>query len=156
MQAPSRLICAALRRTDRLDEAFSPAGQGVILLDDDGRMETMTAQAAQWLTLYFPGWAGGNRLPEQLQRGRQGQSRPNDRAARAPLANEPLVVPLEHHRLVVRLGDDPARKLLLLTEAQPTSSPELLETLGLTRREAEVLHWVAEGKSNPEIAIILP
>jgi DNA-binding CsgD family transcriptional regulator len=27
--------------------------------------------------------------------------------------------------------------------------------LGLTAREAEVLYWITEGKTNPEIAIIL-
>jgi len=30
-----------------------------------------------------------------------------------------------------------------------------LRDLGLTPRQAEVLHWVAQGKSNPEIGIIL-
>jgi DNA-binding CsgD family transcriptional regulator len=30
-----------------------------------------------------------------------------------------------------------------------------MQNLGLTEREAEVLHWVAEGKTNPEIAVIL-
>lgn len=34
-------------------------------------------------------------------------------------------------------------------------SPQPLEALGLTRREAEVLLWVAQGKSNGDIAIIL-
>jgi len=34
-------------------------------------------------------------------------------------------------------------------------SPAELEKLGLTPREAEVLHWIAQGKSNPEIALIL-
>lgn len=30
-----------------------------------------------------------------------------------------------------------------------------LQQLGLTRREAEVLHWVTEGKTNPEVGAIL-
>ncbi len=37
--------------------------------------------------------------------------------------------------------------------AEATS--ESLETLGLTPREAEILLWVARGKTNPEIATIL-
>ena len=35
------------------------------------------------------------------------------------------------------------------------SSPKPLESLGLTEREAEVLLWVAQGKSNGDIAILL-
>jgi len=37
--------------------------------------------------------------------------------------------------------------------AEP-ASPEQLIQLGLTPREAEVLFWVAQGKTNPEIATI--
>jgi DNA-binding CsgD family transcriptional regulator len=33
--------------------------------------------------------------------------------------------------------------------------PKALRALGLTQREAEVLYWITEGKTNPEIAIIL-
>ena len=35
------------------------------------------------------------------------------------------------------------------------TSPEPLQALGLTEREAEVLFWVAQGKTNGEIAVIL-
>jgi DNA-binding NarL/FixJ family response regulator len=35
------------------------------------------------------------------------------------------------------------------------SSPEPLQKLGLTKREAEVLLWVAQGKTSPEIGLIL-
>ncbi len=44
-------------------------------------------------------------------------------------------------------------------DAHPVSIPAamaLLRTqLGLTPRQAEVLHWIAEGKTNTEISIIL-
>ena len=35
------------------------------------------------------------------------------------------------------------------------TSPKPLESLGLTPREAEVLLWLAQGKSNPDVAVIL-
>lgn len=31
----------------------------------------------------------------------------------------------------------------------------LIGRLGLTQRQAEILHWIAEGKTNEEIALIL-
>jgi DNA-binding NarL/FixJ family response regulator len=37
----------------------------------------------------------------------------------------------------------------------PDAKPEQLESLGLTPREAEVLFWVARGKTNDEIATVL-
>jgi DNA-binding CsgD family transcriptional regulator len=45
--------------------------------------------------------------------------------------------------------------LLLEEHAISGGSPASLLCLGLTRREAEVLFWIAHGKSSPEIAIIL-
>lgn len=36
-----------------------------------------------------------------------------------------------------------------------TAEPAQLEALGLTPREAEILLWVSQGKTNPEIAMIL-
>lgn len=37
----------------------------------------------------------------------------------------------------------------------PVQQPRTLTSLGLTRREQEVLHWVTEGKTNSEISTIL-
>jgi DNA-binding NarL/FixJ family response regulator len=37
----------------------------------------------------------------------------------------------------------------------PDATPQQLEVLGLTPREAEVLFWVARGKTNDEIATVL-
>jgi DNA-binding response OmpR family regulator/DNA-binding CsgD family transcriptional regulator len=45
--------------------------------------------------------------------------------------------------------------MLALEEEHAPPGPLALMTLGLTPRQAEVAYWVAQGKSNPEIAIIL-
>jgi DNA-binding NarL/FixJ family response regulator len=39
--------------------------------------------------------------------------------------------------------------------AKVEPKPEMLQSLGLTPREAEVLFWVCQGKSNPEVCTIL-
>ena len=44
---------------------------------------------------------------------------------------------------------------LLINCTLSQESPERLKPLGLTDRQAEILYWVAKGKSNGEISIIL-
>ncbi|HEY0864517.1 MAG TPA: response regulator [Lacunisphaera sp.] len=56
-------------------------------------------------------------------------------------------------RRFAEVGDAECATLLL--EELGVSAAHRLEQLGLTPREAEVLFWIAEGKSNPEIALIL-
>lgn len=56
---------------------------------------------------------------------------------------------------MVRLSSEPGRSLLLLEEHPRQVSRRALHAHGLSEREAEVLAWVAEGKTNPEIAAIL-
>lgn len=41
------------------------------------------------------------------------------------------------------------------SQAKPEPKPEMLQSLGLTPREAEILFWVSQGKSNPEVCEIL-
>ncbi|MFM9078563.1 MAG: helix-turn-helix transcriptional regulator, partial [Opitutaceae bacterium] len=43
----------------------------------------------------------------------------------------------------------------LLEEQRPEPGPKDLIPLGLTPREAEVLFWISQGKTNPEIALII-
>jgi DNA-binding NarL/FixJ family response regulator len=45
--------------------------------------------------------------------------------------------------------------MLTLEEEHAPPGPGALCTLGLTPRQAEVAYWVAQGKTNPEIAVIL-
>lgn len=72
-------------------------------------------------------------------------------------ADDYLVKPVEPEQLLAAVR----ARLERARQAQPSArvlkapaEPSQLEPLGLTPREAEVLFWVAQGKSNPEIATI--
>ncbi|MCC5022683.1 MAG: helix-turn-helix transcriptional regulator [Candidatus Synoicihabitans palmerolidicus] len=60
--------------------------------------------------------------------------------------------------LTLRRFTEPGRydlSFFILEEKAPSPNPSALLKLGLTAREAEVLWWIAQGKSNPDIATIL-
>lgn len=67
----------------------------------------------------------------------------------------PLVIDQPPGRLVVRTMHDGTFTALLLEELSSDLPVDRLAALGLTPREAEVLRWLAQGKSSPEIATIL-
>lgn len=68
----------------------------------------------------------------------------------------PLELCEADRRVVVTLGRcSEGRYFLLVREESPAIATERLQSLGLSPREAEVMHWVCEGKTNPEIAQIL-
>jgi DNA-binding CsgD family transcriptional regulator len=45
--------------------------------------------------------------------------------------------------------------VMSLLRERPDIGPEAVESFGLTRRESEILFWMSESKTNPEIATIL-
>jgi DNA-binding CsgD family transcriptional regulator len=59
--------------------------------------------------------------------------------------------------LTIRLASagTSGEQTLLIEKRGTEMSAELLRRLGLTDREAQVLLWVAQGKTNPEIGVIL-
>lgn len=72
-------------------------------------------------------------------------------------ADDYLTKPVSAHDLLAAVSARLEREGKRNASFNPDfSSPEPLEkALGLTPREAEVLLWVAQGKSNPEIATII-
>lgn len=59
-------------------------------------------------------------------------------------------------RVIISLARHKAgRCFLLVREESFTASMEKIQTLGLTEREAEVMHWICLGKTNQDIAKIL-
>ena len=65
-----------------------------------------------------------------------------------------LRIPVQR-RVLVRLFLGPDGALLLLSEESLDIDPGVLGPLGLSRRETEVLAWVAKGKTDAEVASIV-
>jgi DNA-binding CsgD family transcriptional regulator len=74
--------------------------------------------------------------------------------AGVPAVREPLMVTRDGGCLEVRLCEG-SQRVLLVCERRRSVTPESLEGVGLSPREAQVLAWVVEGKTNSEISIIL-
>lgn len=104
--------------------------RAVVLADPEGRIVFRTRLADDLLQKHFGAMNG--HLPRLLD-----------------TANGPLVV----RRFDERDRND--LQMLILEERGSPPGPASLMSLGITAREAEVLYWMAQGKSNPDIATIL-
>ena len=129
-------------------------GRGIVLSGPDGGIRLATQLSRQWLTTYFGRSAlRAKRLPDALQRWVESQM--TQGASTVFSARRPLVVEREQTRLVVRLLPSRGGNLLLLEQQRTVLMPTSLESLGLSPREAEVLAWVAQGKTDADIGAIL-
>lgn len=72
-------------------------------------------------------------------------------------ADDYLVKPVQVDELLQVINTRLRRKQQIApaAKAKREPSPALLVPLGLTEREADVLFWLAQGKSNPEICTVL-
>ena len=66
-----------------------------------------------------------------------------------------LIVERQGRRLVMRLAQRSENSLLPIEARSPEPAQALLVPFGLGRREAEVLHWVTQGKTDADIGKIL-
>lgn len=139
-----------------LQQIMTANGQGVVILTRDGLVRQTTRQVRVWLRTYFSGPVrSANYLPDTLERWRRQQDVLPTGAGDAPPPRMPMTIEREGARLVVRHLCEADQCLLHLEERLTAVVPAALESLGLTRRETEVLHWVAEGKTNADIGAIL-
>ena len=132
------------------------SGQPVAIVTLRGRINWATSLAHDILSRYWPEYHPlQSRLPRQI---RQWMSKARKSAvARAGVAQglAPLVIDHPPGRLVVRFLLDGTATALLFEENLFDLPVDRLRLLGLTPREAEVLLWLAQGKTIPEIAVIL-
>jgi DNA-binding CsgD family transcriptional regulator len=151
-----RAFAQLRREMQAMSAALEALGCRLLELDHTGRARFLSREARALLARYFGNKAGlaQGHLPEKLRYwARQVQTR--EPGTNLLPQRAPLVLESEHGRLIVRLiaGSDGSR---LLLKEEPKSVPATaLRRLGLTERECEVLAWIAEGKTNAEIAAIL-
>lgn len=166
LQANSQAYANHLARLERereresLGEVF---GTGLMEIDGTGRIHWLTRHAQSLLSDFFPGAPPHflSNLPTELERLLAPSLRP-------PLASRPdeprMVKPTiwsvdgpAQRRLKIRLAASVAGRWQVLLEEMDAAKPiqRLRQALRLTRREAEILYWLSQGKSNWDIAIIL-
>ena len=138
-----------------------PPGLGVVVLDRSGKVELCTEQARIWFTQYCTeGFIQREirSLPDPVA-GWVAQALANRLLRLRGIADpvEPLILRRTDQCLAMRLIADHGRgqHLILMDETTMNTPPDLLLGLGLTPREAEVLAWVAQGKTNRETGTIL-
>src|SRR3972149_1923488 len=136
-----------------LCKAVDEFGKGVIVVAKGGQVLLATNHAKQWAKIYFGRLS--LRLPKAMEEWVRNQGTLIQRKREVRQSREPLVVERGTKRLVVRLLPDLHHSVLLLEEQSTGLPSECLECLGLTRRQVEVLDWVAKGKTSDEIGMIL-
>lgn len=153
--ARMRVHLANARKAQAAISALDATGRTLVAVNQAGQIRWVTPQASKLLTqigmcnqngdIVFP-----NSVMEWLKKGGEAD-------ASGPDAS--FVLEGEHDnrlelRLVARMPQDEI--LLRIIDGRRGSDLErLAETFHLTRREAEVLLWIAHGKSNKDIAEIL-
>lgn len=140
----------------RISEGIDALGRGVVVMSRDGTVRVATGRARRWLAEYFDRSPRPSReLPDALRRWVYDQERQIGLTDDVLAPRQPLVIQRDGRQLTVRLISDPGGCVLLLEERHAAPSAKVFISFGLTSREAEVLAWVVQGKTNPEIGIIL-
>lgn len=126
-----------------------------VVLGRDGRVLAATAPAREVLAEYFPAGGPPGRLPRPLDGWIQVELKAFGSKDRLPAPHARFQVDRPDRRLVAQLLESSAGSALQLTEERHSIPREVLIEWRLTDREAEVLGWLVEGKTNNEIATIL-
>jgi DNA-binding CsgD family transcriptional regulator len=148
----AQVVAGPTRQTMHLVAAVeADLRRHLVFLDPDGRIAFATEPAAACLGSFVPiPVRKGRRLPESLQP--LLATHPRSSSATTPPRRPELTLRTKDqglHIQCLRPGGGGAG--LLLLEEHPLSR----ESAALTPREREVMQWLAEGKSNEEIGLIL-
>ncbi|WP_045224357.1 response regulator transcription factor [Methyloterricola oryzae] len=145
---------AQARAVHRAETALTQSGLAAMAVDGGGRITWMTEPAAEWLSDLLAGESTASvpgTLPPALKEWAQ------------PVLRSGILVPEfsttkggARYTACVAPAESGGEFLLMLHKRSGDWNLERLRgSLGLTFKEAEVLMWVARGKTNREVGMIL-
>ena len=137
---------------DGLLKAIEQEGRGIIQVDWDGKIQFITGHALQLLDHFFGATTQNtNRLPLFLEKWLRIFQRTDQ-----PASNDhPLTFVKKNSSLQIQILHSSRKKKPILLLKKIPAANESISPLHLSPREGEVLHWVAAGKTNQEIGILL-
>lgn len=138
-------------QTTLLENELSRHGAGVILCDADRGWQSISAPTRRLLHRHFPDARRVDTLLGNL-RARLELVAPADGASRRIGLAESTAGVLQF-RARAALGG--AMHVVHVRETARFQPSPAIAALGLPARQAGVLHWIVEGKTNPEIAVLL-
>lgn len=132
--------------------ALEVKNSGVAVVNRDGKATFISNYVRKLLATYFGvEYLAPSELPKILGDWIRMNS---DTAQNHGSGNEALNIERDDSELHIRFVDNgPLEKVVLFEEKRKISGTKL-ENLGLTRREGEVLFWIAQGKSDADIGTI--
>jgi DNA-binding CsgD family transcriptional regulator len=138
------------QKLDRVQQSLNSLD--VVMLNSEGRVQSIAPQAIIWLETYFSKATCLHQLPDLLWAWVQHQIA-GDKNTDLPTTCLPLRIQQAGRELTIRLVIEPSQaSYLLLLEEQTLSSLNSLELLGLSQRETEVLALIMQGKDNKSIS----
>ncbi len=138
-----------------LDQVMEEGHQAVLSVTAEGRIQFSTPSAQRLLSGYgLKARRGSDRLPPSLRAWLRSQIIHLQSSDDVASTLAPLTIAGKTGMLRVRLALKDTQYLLMLHECQPKTTRDLAQ-LGLSAREAKILGWVVQGKTNPEIGTIL-
>jgi DNA-binding CsgD family transcriptional regulator len=139
-----------------LDQTLEESGLGVISVTSDGRIRFTSPKASTLLAQFgLPFGKTTSRLPHPLLDWLRHEKARTESSSIVPTPPQPLHLEGERGLLEIRLLHKDSDHLLLLKKLRSQFPMTALYALGLSPRETEILSWVTQGKTNPEIGMIL-
>lgn len=141
-------------KLENVGEGLDAIHRAVILAGVDGRIHWQSPLAGEWLAEFFHGERAARRLPASIARWLSCLQKPSPGGL--PFYSEFRGPARAGCRLLIYCGRTRSGEFVLaLIRERMKVDLEAAKSFGLTPREAEILFWISEGKTRPEMGAIL-